>query len=309
VTPGEGIGIANRPGGRGENSHEHVDRRLSPEHPERRQPRSRAGGKVRWLSAFCGIVALALAVGFAFALFESGEISTTDADGNQTTENRPIRPHEKLQMAGVSLFAAALGGLLLSGAWTDERVPDKRWLAVLGVCLATVMFTASAAVTWIHAWRSRKMGDDHRGGPGTPPDPEDSPDDVVDGPVASLLLSPLATTLVGAVFAALAVYSASQLPAAWRGDWVNNGDDWVAALLQWLHPVHALGDLLGIPEVIVALILLGIWIITTAAAGYEAIAVLNLQVIGVYAVVALIVWPFGLLDGWLGFGRGILSLL
>jgi hypothetical protein len=254
---------------------------------------------VRWWSAIFGIFLLAWAVGFAFGLRKPWEISTTDAAGNETTEYRRLRPREQLLLAAGILVAGVFGGLLLAGAipWIDERVPEERLLLFLGVCLATVAFAAGAAVVWIQVWRSRKMGDDDRGRPGAELYPEAGPEEAVVGTVVALLLShPVGAMLLGAVCAAGAVFSATQLVAAWRGD-----GDQLDAAMQWLQPVSALGDLLGLSEVTVALILLGIWLVI-AVARENAGAALTVFLTGVYAFVAL-AWPLGLLDEWLGLGR------
>jgi hypothetical protein len=271
-------------------------------------------GRVRWWSAIFGILLLIWAVAFAAGLRQPMEVTRTDARGNETVEYRRLRPREQIAVAGGIIVAGVLGALLLAGAvpWTDERVPEERLLAVLGVGLVMVMFASVAAVAWVQAWRSHTVRRP-RGGSGTTADPddglgadpEDGPDDALVGLLVRLLLShPVGATFLGAVAAALAVFSATQFAAAWRGDGAR-----LEAVLQWLQPLEALGALLGLSEVSVALILLGIWLIIALFTRNALGAVVTLMLMGGYALVALVVWPLGWLDEWLGFGRGVLSLL
>jgi hypothetical protein len=258
---------------------------------------------MHWWPAFFGTFLLVWAIGFAFMLRSPMSITTTDLRGNQKTEYRRLRPGGQLLLAGGILLATAFGCCLLAGAipWIDERVPDERLLPLLAVGLTTAALGGSAIGAWVWAWRSRG----HPIVPAVEAESEDGPDELFVGAVARLLMShPVGATLLGAVWMGLAVFSATQLPAAWRGN-----EDRLDGVLKWLQPLHALGSLLGLSTVTVALILLGIWLVVALFTGNELGAVLTVLLLAGYGVVALIAWPFGLGDEWLGLGRSVLSLL
>jgi hypothetical protein len=165
------------------------------------------------------------------------------------------------------------------------------------------MFAGCAGVGWTIAWRTSKFGGDHE--IHLEPEPAEGPDDVVVGwAMRRLLSSPVGATVLGAGCAVAAVFSAVQLLAAWHGDTAR-----LDLVLRWLQPVQTLGDLIGLGEVTLALLLLAIWLFVAVARENEGGAALTVMMMLAYGAVALIAWPLGFLDSWLGFGRSVLSLL
>jgi hypothetical protein len=268
-------------------------------------PRAIGGGPVHWWPAIGGGFLLLLSAAFLAGLRRSWDVTVTDPWGNVTADHRPLRPLERIAVVVISLSTGAFGVLLLAGAvpWSAERVPTERLLPALVAVLVAAGFAAGAVTAWVYGWRAR--GGPPRAGTGARLDPEDGPEDALLGLVGQGLLShPAGAALLGAGCAAAAAVAASQVIPVWQGD-----DGRMAALMHWLQPVSALGGLLGVGEVVMALILLGVWCVLALLTGHELSAVLTVLLVCGYGVVALVAWPFGLLDEWLSVGRSLLSML
>jgi hypothetical protein len=257
---------------------------------------------VGWWSALIGLFCLSWAAMFAVGL--SKPMTVTDASGAQTV--RPLRTRERFGLGCAVLTAAALGALLVGGAipWVDEQVPDERLLPFFGVGAVTAGFLAGVAVASVVAWRGGS-----RGRPAVDDGSVEVDDDGVDDAVAELAARVLLTHRIGALALAVlcagaAVFSGARLGAAWRGDDVD-----LEPVLRWLQPVSAIGGLVGLGEVALGLILLGAWIVLAVAKDNAAGAAVTVLGSVVYAFVALVTWPLGWHDEWLGFGRSALSLL
>lgn len=263
---------------------------------------------MRWFWGFVGLLftagGIAALVSFASRFGGPVTVTTTDAEGNTTTDERPLRWWElTLVLVGFALMAG-FGALLLLGAipWTDRRVPDERLLATSFSFVFAAMFAAGAVVSWVVAWRSRGG---KRQSYDLAVDPEDNADDVATNLLARLLLShPVSALVLGALLATLAVFTLTQVGPVWRGD-----DARLAGVVQWLQPFSALGELVGLGEVPVAFILLGLWVLIALATGNELGAAFTVALFVLYWLLALLAWPFGLLDDWLGLGRSLLSLV
>jgi hypothetical protein len=263
---------------------------------------------MRWLSGFLGLVlaagGTAAVVSMAATPSRPVMVTTTDLEGNTTTEERLLRWWElALVLVGFGSMAG-FGALLLLGAVpvTDRRVPDERLLATSFTLLIAAMLAAGAVVAWVSAWRSRGR---KRPSYDVAVDPEDSADDVVTSLLTRLMLShPASAVVLGTLLAAAAAFTVTQVGAVWRGD-----DARLAEVLQWLQPFSALGELVGLGEVSVAFILLGLGVVLALATGNGLSAVFTVALILLFWLVALLAWPFGLLDDWLGLGRSLLSLV
>ncbi|MBD3927457.1 hypothetical protein IEZ26_22735 [Nocardioides cavernae] len=263
---------------------------------------------MRWLWGFFG---LALAAGGTAALVGMAArpsrpvmVTTTDMEGNTITEERPLRRWElTLALVGFGSMAG-IGALLLLGAVpvTDRRVPDERLLATSFTLVLAAMLAAGAVVSWVTAWRSRGG---ERPSYDVAVDPDDSVDDVATNLLTRVMLShPASAVVLGTLLATVAAFTITQVGAVWRGD-----DARLAEVLQWLQPFSALGELAGLGEVSVAFILLGLGVVLALATGNGLSAVFTVALVMLFWLVALVAWPFGLLDDWLGLGRSLLSLV
>jgi hypothetical protein len=233
---------------------------------------------MNWLWGFFGLVlaagGTAALVGMAARPSQPVTVTTTDMEGNTTTEERVLRWWElTLVLVGFASMAG-FGALLLLGAVpaTDRRFPDERLLATSVTLVLAAMLAAGAVVAWVTAWHSRGG---KRPSYDVGVDPEDSVDDVATNLMTRLMLShPASAIVLGTLLATVAVFTITQVGAVWRGDEAR-----LAEVLQWLQPFSALGELAGLGEVSVAFILLGLGVVLALATGNGLSAVFTVALI------------------------------